>query len=60
MGMFDWIRCEVPTDVGDRVCQTKDTAAQMLDNYLIKADGTIWHEDYDLEDQSDPKTEATR
>lgn len=38
--------------------QTKDTPAQYLDNYEIREDGTLWHETYDIEDQSDPKAEG--
>lgn len=54
MGMFDYIRCEMPCEIKGLKCQTKSTEAQFLDNYLIKEDGTLWHEDYDFEDQSDP------
>jgi hypothetical protein len=29
--------------------QTKDTPAQFLDNYEIRADGSLWHLDYDID-----------
>ena len=48
MGMFDHIRYK------GRDYQTKDTPAQMLDNYKIEQDQTsghwqLWHEEYDAE-----------
>jgi hypothetical protein len=54
MGMFDYIRCEMPCELKGWKCQTKSTDTQCLDNYLIKEDGTLWHGFYDFEDQSDP------
>lgn len=50
MGMFDWLTCKYKLD--DPVhntlrYQTKDTRAQGLDNYEIREDGTLWHENYD-------------
>jgi hypothetical protein len=42
MGMFDNIKYE-----GNEY-QTKDTPAQLLDYYEIRADGTLWHQEYDL------------
>ena len=43
MGMFDYIRYK------DNVYQTRNTPAQLLDNYEIRTVGTLWHEDYDIE-----------
>lgn len=57
MGMFDEIRCLYPLPLDGanaRTYQTKDTPAQFTDLYEIREDGTLWHENYDLEDQSDP------
>jgi len=57
MGVFDNIRCEYPLPDGRPVpfdAQTKDTPAQWLNNYKIDQDGFLWHEDHDIEDQSDP------
>ena len=57
MGMFDYINCEYPLPVDDAPkgdYQTKDTPAQSLDFYTIKADGTLWGQEYDIEDRSDP------
>lgn len=61
MGMYDEVRCEYPLPVeglSDRTFQTKDTPAQSLDVYIIAADGTLRHVDYDIEDQSDPNAEG--
>lgn len=43
MGMFDYINYE------GKEYQTRHTPAQLLDHYEIKSDGTLWHENYDLE-----------
>ena len=61
MGMFDYIKCGYPLPrdgANDLEYQTKDTDAQWLDNYELRADGTLWHEAYDTEDRSDPKAEG--
>lgn len=29
-----------------------------MDQYEIRADGTLWHQDYDTEDRSDPNAEG--
>lgn len=55
MGMFDEIRCKAPLPLPqfqDNLFQTKDTPEQYLDLYEIREDGTLWHEEYDTEDQS--------
>lgn len=57
MGMFDNIRCKYPLDTpgaNDLQYQTKDTPCQMLDNYEIREDGSLWVEMYELEDHGDP------
>jgi len=57
MGMFDYIRCEAKLPVEDvrpGAFQTKDTPAQWLDEYIITAEGQLLHEEYDIEDRSDP------
>lgn len=65
MGMFDNIECQYPLPIPDdpielrgfpfnsRVYQTKSFDT-VMDTYIIKADGTLWHEEYDIEDKSDP------
>jgi hypothetical protein len=56
MGMFDDLRCRYPLPVegaNELRYQTKDLDCQM-DQYEIREDGTLWREDYDVEDQSDP------
>jgi hypothetical protein len=55
MGMFDYLRCTYPLPPGAPVdgYQTKDTPSQWLDTYEIKADGTLWGEEYEFEDRSD-------
>ena len=59
MGMYDRILCRWPLPEGqDVVYQTKDTPARFLDTYEIRADGTFWHQTYDVEDRSDPNAEG--
>ena len=41
MGMFDYIRYQ------GHEYQTKDTPRQLMDNYEIRDDGTLWYENYD-------------
>jgi hypothetical protein len=53
--MFDYIRCKYATPIDGAPYiefQTKDTPQQYMDNYEIKEDGSLWHEDYDIEDHS--------
>lgn len=57
MGMFDDLRCHYPLPregANALAYQTKDTPAQWMDLYEIRADGSLWHETYDIEDRSDP------
>ncbi len=52
MGMFDYLKCKYPlpdASDNDLEYQTKDTPAQFLDNYEIRADGSLWHLDYDID-----------
>ena len=59
MGMYDDIRCKYPLPTGPvDGWQTKDTPAQYLDLYEIRTDGTLWHEEYEFEDHSDPEAEG--
>lgn len=54
--MFDDITCKYPLPLPEfqnRSFQTKDTPRQFLDRYEIREDGTLWHEDYDVEDHSE-------
>ena len=56
MGMFDDLKCKYPLPkpgANDLSYQTKDTPAQFMDLYEIREDGTLWHEDYDVEDHSE-------
>lgn len=56
MGMFDDIKCHYPLPVPGANAldyQTKDTDSQYLDQYEIRQDGTLWHQNYDIEDHSD-------
>ena len=61
MGMFDDLKCDYPlpahVDKGTWF-QTKDTPAQALDKYWIDESGKLWHEQYDIEDRSDPDAEG--
>lgn len=62
MGVFDYIRCKYPLpakDMQDYPFQTKDTPDPMyLEQYEIREDGSLWFEDYDVEDRSDPNAEG--
>ena len=61
MGMFDELKCKylLPDPIHNTLdYQTKDTPAQFLDEYEIREDGTLWHEEYDLEDRSDPNAKG--
>lgn len=61
--MFDNLKCLYPLSINDfknEVFQTKDTPAQMLDLYEIRSDGTLWHENYDTEDRSDPNADGIK
>lgn len=63
MGMYDNLKCSYPLPINDfknEVFQTKDTPAQMLDLYEIRSDGTLWHENYDTEDRSDPNADGIK
>jgi len=57
MGMFDNVKCLYPLTISgleNEKWQTKDTPAQFLDDYEIREDGTLWHEEYDIADHSNP------
>lgn len=59
MGMYDYVKCLYPTPWPDTATiefQTKDTPAQRLDSYEIRADGTLWHEKYDLRMEKTPES----
>lgn len=61
MGMFDYLHCKYPLPVEGANAlefQTKDTPSQFMDRYEIKEDGSLWGEDYDIEDKSDPNAEG--
>jgi hypothetical protein len=58
MGMFDNVKCLYPTpwpDASEVEWQTKDTDAQYLDDYEIRADGTLWHKEYEPRFEENPK-----
>lgn len=60
MGVFDYLRCSYPLPrqgANALEYQTKDTEAQYMEHYEIRADGTLWHQVYDTEDRSDPNAE---
>lgn len=53
MGMFDYVTCEIPlpgVPDGHPGFQTKDTDAQYLERYTIKADGSLIHHAVRYED----------
>lgn len=58
MSMFDYIACKYPLPKAQgETFQTKDLE-DCLDNYEIREDGTLWIEEYDTEDRSDPNAEG--
>lgn len=61
MGMFDHLRCDYPLPVRAQaqgiVFQTKSLECGLLD-YHLRADGTLWVEDFDIEDHSNPEAEG--
>lgn len=61
MGMYDELRCDYPLPAegaNGLEFQTKDTPAQFCDQYVIDKDGQLLHEQYDVEDHSDPQAEG--
>lgn len=57
MGMFDQIVCKylLPASfswANKLTYQTKDTPSQFMDDYEIREDGTLWVEDFRIEDRS--------
>ena len=59
--MFDFIKCKAPLPIWgfeNRSFQTKSTPSQLVDNYIIKEDGTLWFEGYDIVDRSDPTSKG--
>jgi hypothetical protein len=60
MGMYDDVKCyydEMSEEHKKLTYQTKDLGSQM-DLYKIEKDGSLWKEEYDVEDRSDPKAEG--
>ena len=51
MGMFDYIKCELPLPIGQNWrFQTKDTNSQFLMDHTINAAGRLILHDYELEE----------
>lgn len=52
MGVFDYVTChyDVPgvENISKIEFQSKDTDAQYLNQYEIRADGTLWHHAHDI------------
>lgn len=64
MGMYDYIRCEVPLPVDLGVDTTKHwfqtkSVQCFMDHFEIREDKTLWFEKYDIEDRSDPTAKGT-
>jgi len=62
MGMFDYVECQLPL-AGlpasfEPNFQTKSFAEPYLDTYRINHNGILEHEDYRIEDRSDPKAKG--
>lgn len=63
MGLFDYVKCRYPLPIEGANAlefQTKDTGNPFMENYEIRADGSLWREHYDTEDRSDPTAEGLR
>lgn len=61
MGMFDTVTVvdyPLPDNIKRDDYQTKSFDFPWLDLYEIRADGSLWKEDYDIEDRSDPTAEG--
>jgi len=61
--MFNEIRFKrsLPAKGASRLLfQTKDLEPSILDLYEVRRNNTLWHEIYDIEDQSDPKAKGIR
>ena len=56
MGAFDTLRClyPLPADGADGLDYQTKSLVCFLESYELRADGTLWHEEYDVEDRSDP------
>ena len=56
MGMFDTLICEMtlPYPAANGLDYQTKSLDCALDTYVLRADQTLWHEDYDIEDKSDP------
>ncbi len=62
MGLFDYIEVAEellpnPEPLKDGF-QTKDTPEQYMGHYEIRSDGTLWQQEYDEEDHSNPEAEG--
>lgn len=56
MSMFDTLRCHYPLPIPEAqglALRTKDLD-RIANDYELRADGSLWVEDYDIEDRSDP------
>jgi len=58
MGVFDYITCEAGDRNPKTEYQTESFEWPYLDRYEIRKDGTLWREEYDIEDRSDPNAEG--
>jgi hypothetical protein len=57
MGMFDDLRCQYPLSVEGANAlgyQTKDLLC-VMDQYELRVDGTLWHEEYDTRVEESPE-----
>ncbi len=59
MGVFDYVRCHYSVagcgDLSQIEFQSKETPAQYLDRYEIRADGTLWYQAYDERWEADDR-----
>jgi hypothetical protein len=62
MSVFDYLTCKYPLpgvpDAELLDFQTKDMPEPWQNTYEIRRDGTLWFQNYDVEDRSDPNAEG--
>lgn len=63
MGMFDYLRCDYPLPArpaaqGEHVHFQTKSFDNNLDTFHLREDGSLWEQEYDIEDRSDPNAEG--
>jgi hypothetical protein len=61
MSVYDYLTCKDPLPGGvpnGLTFKTHDMPCPYHDHYEIREDGSLWYEDYDVEDRSDPNAKG--